>query len=118
MLGTLFDKVTGLFDKRFTLALLLPTFALAVGTGALATTMTGWHRTVAPVVVVLAVITGADQQFQGPIVLVWDNLSTHLSRAMRQLIEARVGDGVPAPGPRARAEPRSRACGWPAAIWR
>jgi hypothetical protein len=36
MLGTLFDKVTGLFDKRFTLALLLPVFAFAAGTGALA----------------------------------------------------------------------------------
>jgi len=76
MLGTLFDKVTGLFDKRFTLALLLPTFAFAAGTGALAATMTGWHQTVtwwsgldaarqvalgvaaAAAVVVLAVITG------------------------------------------------------------
>jgi hypothetical protein len=46
MLGTLFDKVTGLFDSRFTLALLLPTFAFAAGTSALAATMTGWHQTV------------------------------------------------------------------------
>jgi hypothetical protein len=46
MLGTLFDKVTGLFDSRFTLALLLPTFAFAAGTSALAATMIGWHQTV------------------------------------------------------------------------
>ena len=46
MFGTLFDKVTGLFDSRFTLALLLPTFAFAAGTGALAATMIGWHQTV------------------------------------------------------------------------
>src|ERR1700684_4094423 len=44
MLGTLFDKVTGLFDRRFTLALLLPAFAFAAGTGALTATMTGWHQ--------------------------------------------------------------------------
>jgi hypothetical protein len=44
MLGTLFDKVTGLFDSRFVLALLLPVFALAAGAGALAATMTGWHQ--------------------------------------------------------------------------
>jgi hypothetical protein len=46
MIGALFDKVTGLFDRRFTLALLLPTFAFAAGTGALVATMAGWHRTV------------------------------------------------------------------------
>ena len=46
MLGTLFDKVTGLFDKRFTLALLLPVFAFAAGAGALAATMAGWHQAV------------------------------------------------------------------------
>jgi len=44
MLGTLFDKVTGLFDSRFVLALLLPVFALAAGTAALAATITGWHQ--------------------------------------------------------------------------
>ncbi len=44
MLGTLFDKVTGLFDSRFVLALLLPVFAFAAGTAALAATMTGWHQ--------------------------------------------------------------------------
>jgi hypothetical protein len=44
MLSTLFDKVTGLFDKRFVLALLLPVFASAAGTCALAATMTGWHQ--------------------------------------------------------------------------
>jgi hypothetical protein len=47
MLGTLFDKVTGLFDKRFVLALLLPAFAFCAGGGALAATMTGWHQAVA-----------------------------------------------------------------------
>ena len=44
MLGSLFDKVTGLFDKRFVLALLLPAFAFAAGICALAATMTGWHQ--------------------------------------------------------------------------
>jgi hypothetical protein len=44
MIGALFDKVTGLFDRRFTLALLLPAFAFAAGTGALAATMAGWHQ--------------------------------------------------------------------------
>ena len=76
MLGTLFDKVTGLFDSRFVLALLLPVFAFAAGTAALAATMTGWHQAstwwagldaarqvalgvaAAAAVVVLAVITG------------------------------------------------------------
>jgi hypothetical protein len=47
MLGTLFDKVTGLFDKRFTLALLLPTFAFTAGAGALVATLIGWHPAVA-----------------------------------------------------------------------
>jgi hypothetical protein len=46
MIGALFDKVTGLFDRRFVLALLLPVFAFAAGAGALAATMAGWHRTV------------------------------------------------------------------------
>jgi hypothetical protein len=46
MLSTLFDKVTGLFDKQFVLTLLLPVFAFAAGTGALAATMIGWHRSV------------------------------------------------------------------------
>lgn len=45
MLGTLFDKVTGLFDKRFTLAFLLPAFAFTAGVGGLAATMIGWHQT-------------------------------------------------------------------------
>jgi transposase len=31
----------------------------------------------------------ARQQLGGPVVLVWDNLSTHVSRAMRELIAAR-----------------------------
>src|SRR5579863_1507955 len=47
MLGTLFDKVTGLFDSRFVLALLLPVFAFAAGACALAATMTGWHQAAA-----------------------------------------------------------------------
>lgn len=46
MFSALFDKVTGLFDKRFTLALLLPTFAACAGGGALAATMAGWHAAV------------------------------------------------------------------------
>lgn len=43
MLSALFDKVTGLFDRRFTLTLLLPTLAVCAGGGALAATMAGWH---------------------------------------------------------------------------
>ena len=34
-------------------------------------------------------LDGARQQLKGPIVLVWDNLPTHTSHAMRQLIAAR-----------------------------
>ncbi|MET9896945.1 transposase [Streptomyces sp. NPDC006465] len=34
-------------------------------------------------------LDAADQQHGGPIVLVWDNLNTHVSRTMRQLIDAR-----------------------------
>ncbi|MFF1844032.1 transposase [Streptomyces sp. NPDC058232] len=34
-------------------------------------------------------LDAAHQQFGGPIVLVWDNLNTHVSRTMRQLIDAR-----------------------------
>jgi hypothetical protein len=34
-------------------------------------------------------LDAAHQQLHGPIVLVWDNLPTHTSRAMRQLIAAR-----------------------------
>jgi hypothetical protein len=47
MFGSLFDKVTGLFDKRFVLALLLPSFAFAAGCSALAATMAGWHTATA-----------------------------------------------------------------------
>jgi DDE superfamily endonuclease len=36
-----------------------------------------------------ALLDAAHQQLAGPIVLMWDNLPTHLSRAMRQLIAAR-----------------------------
>ncbi|MFF1594974.1 transposase [Streptomyces sp. NPDC058286] len=31
----------------------------------------------------------AHQQLGGPIVLVWENLNTHVSRTMRQLVDAR-----------------------------
>ena len=34
-------------------------------------------------------LDAAHQQLDGPIVLIWDNLPTHVSRAMRQLIAAR-----------------------------
>jgi putative transposase len=34
-------------------------------------------------------LDAAHQQLRGPIVLVWDNLNTHVSRAMRELIAAR-----------------------------
>lgn len=47
MFGTLYDKVTGLFDKRFVLALLLPVFAFTAGCGALAATMAGWQKAAA-----------------------------------------------------------------------
>jgi hypothetical protein len=45
MLGSLFDRATGLFDKRFVLGLLLPAFAFLGGAGALAATMAGWGAT-------------------------------------------------------------------------
>ncbi|MCX5051048.1 transposase [Streptomyces sp. NBC_00474] len=35
-------------------------------------------------------LDGAHQQLGGPIVLVWDNLNTHVSRTMQQLIAARL----------------------------
>ena len=35
-------------------------------------------------------LDAAHQQLGGPIVLVWDNLNTHVSRAMRELIAARL----------------------------
>ena len=34
-------------------------------------------------------LDGAHQQLRGPVVLVWDGLNTHTSRAMRELIAAR-----------------------------
>ena len=34
-------------------------------------------------------LDAAHQQLGGPLVLVWDNLNTHVSRAMRELIAAR-----------------------------
>jgi putative transposase len=37
-----------------------------------------------------ALLDAAHQQLGGPIVLVWDNLNTHTSRAMKELIAARL----------------------------
>jgi transposase len=37
----------------------------------------------------ISLIDAAHQQLDGPIVLVWDNLNTHISAAMRQMIDAR-----------------------------
>jgi DDE superfamily endonuclease len=34
-------------------------------------------------------LDAAHQQLDGPVVLVWDNLNTHVSRAMRELIATR-----------------------------
>jgi hypothetical protein len=34
-------------------------------------------------------LDAAHQQLGGPVVLVWDNLSTHVSKAMRELVAAR-----------------------------
>jgi len=34
-------------------------------------------------------LDAAHQQLNGPIVVVWDNLNTHVSRAMRELVAAR-----------------------------
>ena len=34
-------------------------------------------------------LDAAHQQLDGPVVLVWDNLNTHVSRAMRELVAAR-----------------------------
>jgi hypothetical protein len=44
--GTFFDKVTGLFDRRFVLGLLLPTFVFFAGVGALVATDLGWAQTI------------------------------------------------------------------------
>ena len=44
--GSLFDKVTGLFDKRFILGLLAPAFAFVAGVGALVATNQDWARSV------------------------------------------------------------------------
>ncbi|WUW42780.1 transposase [Micromonospora rifamycinica] len=37
----------------------------------------------------IALLDAAHQQLDGPIVCVWDNLNTHVSAAMRQMIDAR-----------------------------
>jgi putative transposase len=34
-------------------------------------------------------LDAAHQQLNGPVVLIWDNLNTHVSRAMRELVAAR-----------------------------
>jgi len=39
----------------------------------------------------------APQQLNGPVVLVRDNLNTHISCAMRELAAARVADDLPVP---------------------
>ncbi|MEV0212944.1 transposase [Micromonospora sp. ALFpr18c] len=39
----------------------------------------------------ISLLDAAHQQLRGPIVLVWDNLNTHISVAMRQMIAARDG---------------------------
>ena len=44
MFGSIFDKVTGLFDRRFVLGLLMPTLAFCAGVGALAATRRGWSQ--------------------------------------------------------------------------
>ena len=45
MIGSVLDKVTGLFDNRFVLGLLLPVLLFAAGVGALVATMVGWGLT-------------------------------------------------------------------------
>jgi hypothetical protein len=45
MFGSVFDKVTGLFDRQFVIGLLLPTFAFFAGVGALIATNVGWAQT-------------------------------------------------------------------------
>jgi hypothetical protein len=47
-------------------------------------------------------LDAAHQQRGGPLVLVWDGLNTHVSRAMRELVAA---DGLPTPRLRAGTEP-------------
>ena len=49
-------------------------------------------------------LDAARQQLNGPVVPVWDNLNTHTSRAMRELVAAR-SKGLPAPAVRQRAKP-------------
>jgi hypothetical protein len=36
-------------------------------------------------------LDAAHQQLGGPLVLIWDHLNTHVSRAMRELVAARTG---------------------------
>jgi hypothetical protein len=47
----------------------------------------------------------AHQQLGGPLVVVWDNLNTHVSRAMRELVAARPWLTVFQIPVRLRAEP-------------
>ncbi|MFJ6200185.1 transposase [Micromonospora sp. NPDC092111] len=49
----------------------------------------------------IALLDAAHQQLGGPIVCVWDNLNTHVSAAMRQMIDAREWlTVIRLPGPR------------------
>ena len=51
-------------------------------------------------------LDAAHQQLGGPLVLVWDNLNTHVSKAMRELDRGPgLADGLPAPALRLRAQP-------------
>ena len=53
-----------------------------------------------------ALLDAAHQQLGGPLVLVWDNLNTHLSAAMAELITAPgLADRLPAAALCPRAEP-------------
>jgi hypothetical protein len=53
-----------------------------------------------------ALLDAAHQQLGGPLVIIWDNLNTHISAAMTKLITARGWLTVfPAPALRARTQP-------------
>lgn len=56
-------------------------------------------------------LDAAHQQLGGPVVLVWDNLNTHVSRTMRELIAARLWLTVYQLPPYAPNSTPSRACG-------
>jgi len=51
-------------------------------------------------------LDAAHQQLGGPLVVVWDGLNTHVSRAMAELVAARgLTDRLSAPAVCARAQP-------------